>query len=116
MSSQTRIDCIIVGYNDIDFESSAKQQKAMAGRSGAYHEIRANSVLLDGKRTLSIDLINQGIADATGHNPRLNGFEPPALGVCYLRKTLAAAQLHVEVAADGFVMNCATLISLRGQR
>jgi hypothetical protein len=101
MSSQTRIDCIIVGYNDIDFESFANQQKAMAGRSGAYHEIRANSVLLDGKRSLSMDLINQGIADATGHNPRLNGFESPALGVCYLQNSLQQRNFHVEVVADG---------------
>ena len=96
MSSQTMIDCIIVGYNDIDFETFANQQKAMEPRSGAYHEIRTNSVLLDGKRTLYMDLINRAIADATGHNPRLNVFESPALGVCYLQGFLQQRNFSVE--------------------
>jgi hypothetical protein len=59
------------------------------------------SDFLDGKRTLSMDLINQGIADATGHNPRFNGFESPALGVCYLQHSLQQRTFHVEVVSEG---------------
>src|SRR5262245_29003515 len=96
MIPQTMIDCVIVGYNDVDFEAFANQQKSMEARSGAYHEVQTNSVLLDGKRTLYMDLINQAIADATGHNPHLNVFESPALGVCYLQNFLQQRSFNVE--------------------
>ncbi len=88
MASHPAIDCVVVGYNDLDFQAFADQQKALEARSGAFHEVRTNSVLLGGKRMLYMDLINNAFAEATGHDPRLNVFESPALGVCYLQHFL----------------------------
>ncbi len=90
------IDCIVIGYNDVDFQSFASSQKAMARYSGAYHEIVTNSVLLDDRRVTYMDLINRGIELASGHNPDLNAFAAPSLGVCYLSSFLARRGFAVE--------------------
>jgi radical SAM PhpK family P-methyltransferase len=90
------VDCIVIGYNDVDFESFASAQKSMAQYSGAYHEIVTNSVLLDGRRVTYMDLINRGVERATGANPQLNAFAAPSLGVCYLSSFLGRRGFHVE--------------------
>ncbi len=92
----SRIDCVVIGYNDVDFHSFADVQKQMAPYSGAYHEVLTNSVLLDGRRTTYMDLINRGVELATGSNPRLNTFAAPSLGVCYLASFLARRGFRVE--------------------
>lgn len=96
--SQTPIDCIIVGYNDIDFQSFAAAQKKRSRFSGAYHEVLTNSIAYRGERLTFVELMNRYIERATGTNPRLNVFEAPALGVCYLKSYLQRRGLHVETA------------------
>ncbi len=93
----TPIDCVIVGYNDVDFAAFAADQKKMAHYSGAYHEIVTNSVLLEGRRTTYMDLINHAVERATGRNPQLNSFAAPSLGVCYLQSFLLRRGLRAEV-------------------
>ena len=90
------IDCVIVGYNDIDFGIFAADQKKMSRYSGAYHEVLTNSVLVQGRRTTYMDLINHAVERATGRNPRLNSFAAPLLGVCYLQSYLARRGFAVE--------------------
>jgi radical SAM PhpK family P-methyltransferase len=90
------IDCVVIGYNDVDFQSFAAAQKKMAPYSGAYHEVLTNSVLLDGRRATYMELINRGVELATGSNPRLNTFAAPSLGVCYLTSFLARRGFHAE--------------------
>jgi radical SAM PhpK family P-methyltransferase len=92
----SRIDCVVIGYNDVDFQSFAGAQKKMAPYSGAYHEVLTNSVLLDGRRATYMELINRGLELATGNNPRLNTFAAPSLGVCYLTSFLARRGFHAE--------------------
>jgi radical SAM PhpK family P-methyltransferase len=89
-------DCVIVGYNDIEFEAFAADQRKMAHYSGAYHEIMTNSVLLDGRRTNYMDLINRSVAQATGTDPALNAFAAPSLGVCYLQSYLLRRGFRAE--------------------
>jgi radical SAM PhpK family P-methyltransferase len=89
--------CIIVGYNDIDFIDFAARQKAMEKTSGAYHEVRTNSVLLRGRRYTYMDLINQAIERAQGTNPRLSVFEAPALGAYYLKNFLHQKGLDAQL-------------------
>jgi radical SAM PhpK family P-methyltransferase len=91
-----RIDCVIVGYHDIDFASFVADQKRFSGQSGAYHEILTNSVVLHGRRMTYMDLINHALASATGQNPRLNAFASPSLGVCYLQSYLLKRGFAVE--------------------
>ena len=82
------LDCIIVGYNDINFGDYAARQKKLENTSGAYHELKTNSVLLHGRRHTYMELINQAMERSQGKNPQLNVFEAPALGAFYLRNYL----------------------------
>jgi radical SAM PhpK family P-methyltransferase len=91
-----RIDCVVVGYNDVNFQTFAESQKKMAQYSGAYHEVTTNSVLLNGRRITYMDLINQGMEKATGVNPEWNAFAAPSLGVCYLQSFLCKRGYQVE--------------------
>jgi p-methyltransferase len=97
MLDNTPIDCILVGYNDMDFERFATLQKEMADHSGAYHEIKANSLIFQGRRVTYMDLINHAITLATGQNPHLNVFEAPLQGICYLTSYLKKKDFDVEV-------------------
>jgi radical SAM PhpK family P-methyltransferase len=90
------LDCVIVGYNDIDFGAFAGDQKKMSRYSGSYHEVLTNSVLLHGQRTTYMDLINNALERAAGRNPRLNAFAAPLLGVCYLQSYLLKRGFEVE--------------------
>jgi radical SAM PhpK family P-methyltransferase len=92
----SRLDCVVIGYNDVDFQSFATAQKNMAPYSGAYHEVLTNSVLLDGRRTTYMELINRGVELTTGSDPGLNTFAAPSLGVCYLTSFLARRGFHAE--------------------
>ena len=66
MSTSRDLDCLVVGYNDLDFNEFAIEQKLHEGRTGAYHEVKTNSVLLDGRRLTYMGLINRSIARSTG--------------------------------------------------
>ena len=90
------IDCVIVGYNDVSFGDFASTQKKMAHRSGAYHEVMTNSILLAGERITYMDLINRAVERSTGVHPRLNTFASPSLGVCYLQSYLVKRGFEVE--------------------
>ncbi|CAM2068627.1 Radical SAM protein [Sulfidibacter corallicola] len=94
--TQAPIDCIIVGYNDIDFQSFAEAQKKRSRFSGAYHEVLTNSISYRGDRVTFVELMNRYIERATGEHPRLNVFEAPALGVCYLKSFLQRRGLRAE--------------------
>jgi radical SAM PhpK family P-methyltransferase len=97
MLDDTLIDCILVGYNDMDFDRFAAMQKSMESHSGAYHEIKTNSLILHGKRITYMDLINHAIIQATDQHPRLNVFEAPLQAVCYLASYLKKKEFNVEL-------------------
>lgn len=97
MSSIMGFDCLVVGYNDIDFNEFAIAQRLHEGRTGAYHEIKTNSVLLGGRRLTYMELINRSIAQSTGENPRLNVFEAPSVGAFYLTNFLRKRGLRAEL-------------------
>ena len=97
MLSNQRLNCVIVGYNDVDFRKLAMNEKRVENTSGAYHEIKANSVLLRGQRYTYMELINQAIERAQGEDPRLSVFEAPSLGAFYLKNFLHIKGFHAEV-------------------
>jgi p-methyltransferase len=96
MLTHEPLDCILVGYNDIDFSQFAAKQKEMEKYSGAYEEIKWNSVILHGKRVRYMDLLNHAITQATGQNPHFNIFQTPSLAVCYLSSFLQKRQFKVD--------------------
>jgi p-methyltransferase len=97
LSPSTNTDCIVIGYNDLDFDEFAKAQKEMDEFSGAYREAKYNSVLLNGRRVTYMDLMNHALTKATGTNPQLNVFEVPSLGACYLVSFLRKRGLNAEL-------------------
>jgi radical SAM PhpK family P-methyltransferase len=97
MPSKSKINCVIVGYNDIDFQSYATAQKKMDKFSGAYRDIKHNSVRLNGRRMTYMELLNHGIKRATGHDPHLNAFEVPSLAVTYLASYLRRRNFSVDI-------------------
>lgn len=97
LPSPEAIDCVVVGYNEIDYDVYAGIQREMAPSSGAYFDIKTSSVLLHGKRTTYMDLVNHSIGLATGTNPRLSNFDTPQLGACYLVSHLRQRGLQAEL-------------------
>jgi p-methyltransferase len=97
MRDGARIDCVIVGYHEIDFKDQLEAQRALASHSGGYRNLRANSLLYHGERITYIDLLNRSIARATDSDSSLNVFRLPNLAVCYLNYYLARRNLATEI-------------------
>ena len=91
------VDCVVVGYNDLDFHNHAQSQKRMERFSGAFRDIKHNSVLLDGRRATYMELLNEVIRSASGCDPKLNAFEVPSLGVTYLTSFLRRRNFIAEM-------------------
>jgi len=96
MKTSSRLDCIIIGYHDLPFGDYAESQKKMEGFSGAYRDIKHNSVRLHGERITYMQLLNDAVIGATGINPQLNAFEVPSLGVTYLVSYLRHRGFNVD--------------------
>jgi p-methyltransferase len=97
MSPKAQLDCVIVGYNDVDFGKFAARQKRMESTSGAYHEIKTNSVLVEGRRITYMDLLNRVVERVSGADPRLSAFDAPSLGAYYLASFVRSRGLTAEV-------------------
>jgi radical SAM PhpK family P-methyltransferase len=80
----SRPDCIVIGFNETDFDSFACGQRQFAEISGSYSELKTNSVLIAGRRYTYMELLNIVLSRATGRRWDLNAFELPSLGVAYL--------------------------------
>lgn len=84
------LDCIVIGYNDVSFNSLAEKHRPFEKYSGTYGELKTNSVLLGGERKNYMELLNHVIARTHGADPNLNAFEVPNLGAVYLTSFLRA--------------------------
>src|SRR5690349_19045576 len=91
------LDCIVVGYNEIDFNAFARSQRESASHSGAYNEIKTNSVLIGGQRRTYMQLLNAAVRDGSGVDPGLSGFKTPALGAVYLTSFLRRRGFRAEI-------------------
>jgi radical SAM PhpK family P-methyltransferase len=94
---RTDLDCIIVGYNDLDFSQVVQSHKKMSEHSGAYNHIITNSVRYRGKRIAYMELLNRVMTEATGRRPRLHVCELPNLGVYQLASFLRQRDFSVGV-------------------
>src|SRR5262245_49953502 len=109
------LNCVIIGYNDVDFSALAAKQRRMENTSGAYHEIKNNSVLLRGRRYTYMDVINHAIERSQGKNPRLSAFEAPSLGSFYLKNFLHKSGFTAEV-VNFFNYDKDKLVEFLGQK
>lgn len=97
MKMRANLDCVVVGYNDSGFQKTAKQQEPLRDRSGGYHELLIDSVLLHGERMPYMDLLNHCLSKAHGQQSNLHVTELPALSGCYLKNYLCKRNLNVEI-------------------
>ncbi|HEX7314159.1 MAG TPA: PhpK family radical SAM P-methyltransferase [Pyrinomonadaceae bacterium] len=97
MSDTSKLDCVIVGYNDLDFGHTLKAQKLGEKYSGGYRSSKINSLIYRGERITYTNLLNQVLTKATGVDPELNVFKLPNLAVCYLKSYLSRRGLNVEI-------------------
>lgn len=93
----TKLDCVLIGFNEIDFDEFARTQQQFAANSGAYSELRTNSVLLGERRVTYMDLLNEVRTWQTGKPSELSAFKMPSLGVAYLASFLFKRGFEVGV-------------------
>jgi len=90
-------DCLIIGHNDMDFQTVQLELEKIGKHSGAYNDLKANSVLFHGKRITYMSLLNETLKKATGVDPTLHACELPHLGAAYLKSFLCKRNFNVEI-------------------
>src|SRR5690242_18772663 len=96
MMTPRKLDCIVIGHHERDFRQIAADAKRIERFSGAYNEIKTNSIVLNGERLTYLELLNRAVLGATGRDPDLNVFRQPGFAVCYLTSYLRRHGLAVE--------------------
>ncbi|MBM3779319.1 MAG: radical SAM protein [Acidimicrobiia bacterium] len=97
MSATPDLDCVLIGYNDVDLQWVDEELKPLRHASGGYRHFRANTVCLDGDRIHFTELLNRTLADATGRHPGLHVARTPSLACCILKSFLAHRGLRAEI-------------------
>jgi len=97
MPTSTKLDCVIVGYNETDFKRVLKAQESAEKYSGGYRNLKANSLIYNGERINYTMLLNKLISETTTRDIDLNVFRLPNLAVCYLKNYLSRHHLNVEI-------------------
>ncbi len=112
---QDRPDCIVVGYNDLDFQASLAGAEAMENYSPIYSEMLRASARFRGRRLPYMDLLNAGLNEATNGDFDFHVFKLPSLGVSYLASFLRRRGLAAEAIQfyNGELDRFVDLLSLR---
>lgn len=90
------LDCVIVGYNDVDFATLFSHMESLKDFSGAYRNMLNNTVLLRGKRLNYMDLLNFMLTEAAHRPHHLHTAKLPNLASCYLKSYLVRRGFAVE--------------------
>jgi radical SAM PhpK family P-methyltransferase len=96
-TTNNNLDCIIIGHNDMDFQLVYEEVKKIGKHSGAYNDLKANSVLFRGERITYMELLNQVLKESTGRDHHLYACELPHLGAAYLKSFLRKRNFNVEI-------------------
>jgi radical SAM PhpK family P-methyltransferase len=97
MNKNSRLDCIVVGHNDVDFSMVEQALVKTQNHSGAYLDLKANSVRYRGRRMTYMSLLNEVLTDVSGRASDLHECEVPNLGAAYLASFLRRRGCEVEV-------------------
>ena len=84
----TRLDCVLIGYNDVPFSRLLSEVRHSREVSGGYRYLMANSVPFRGERLNYPDLLNKAREAATGEQSNLHVARLPSLGIFYLASYL----------------------------
>lgn len=115
MEPTSSLDCILIGYNDIDLGWVDEELKPMQKKSGGYQHFRSNTVFVDGKRRHYTDLLNRVLTDATGQSHALHVARTPSLACCVLKSFMAGTGLHSEI-VNFFNYDTGRLLDLLDQK
>lgn len=97
MKASSDIDCILIGYNDIDLGWVDEELRPLQNVSGGYRHFRANTLVVDGKRRHYTDLLNRTLTRATGRPHALHVARTPSLPCMILKTFLARRGLRSEI-------------------
>ena len=96
MKSKGRLDCIVVGHNDVEFSRVEEVLRKTRNHSAAYFDLQANSVSYRGQRMTYMSLLNAVLSQTTGQASDLHECELPHLGTAYLTNFLLRRGFFVE--------------------
>lgn len=91
------LDCVILGYFEAPLDQTFANAAAMQQISGGFRHLKANAVVLDGRRVTYPGVLNAGIEAATGHPSSLHVGRLPNLGAHLLASFLRKHGLTAEV-------------------
>jgi len=97
MSQKNNLDCIIIGHNDLDFRAIESDLARTQHYSGAYTDLKMNTVDYYGERMPYMSLLNRVLDKATGVASDLHLCELPHLGAVYLKSFLCKRGFKVEI-------------------
>src|SRR3981081_97589 len=97
MKASRDLDCILIGYNDIDLSWVDEELKPLQKASGGYRHFRSNTIVFDGKRRDYTDLLNHALTDATDRPHSLHVAKTPSLPCLVLKSFLAGTGLNAEI-------------------
>jgi len=111
---ESKLDCLIIGHNDMDFGLVEEYLKKTQNYSGAYTDLKANSVNFHGRRITYMTLLNQILKSSTGKDPHFCLTDIPHLGAVILKSFLQKRGFNVEI-INSFNNNRDQLIDLLSQ-
>src|ERR1051325_8284012 len=68
------MDCLIIGYNDANFEDYVSMVKSMGAESGAFRDLNLAYIDYDNRPSRSMDILNlfRAESEGGGHRPYHN--------------------------------------------
>jgi radical SAM PhpK family P-methyltransferase len=91
-----KLDCVVVGYNDVDLGFVDTKIKPTRDRLGTYSYFEAQTVVLDGKRLHFTDLLNTA-RKAAGKQDYIHVAQTPNLACCIIKSFLESRGLSVGI-------------------
>ncbi|MCI0486970.1 MAG: radical SAM protein [Blastocatellia bacterium] len=92
-----RLDCIIIGFYERDYDEEIALAREAKESSGFYRYLQWQFPEFRGARIPIMDLLNHTLKEATGRDHRLNMAEMPNLGAITLKSFLCRRNLRVEI-------------------
>jgi p-methyltransferase len=91
------LDCIIIGFYERDYDDEIGLAREAKDESGFYRYLHWQFPYVHGRRMPLMDLLNQSLTAATGHDYRLNMADLPNLGAIVLKSFLSRRGLDAEI-------------------
>jgi radical SAM PhpK family P-methyltransferase len=111
---ESKLDCLIIGHNDVDFRTVEAKLKKTQHYSGAYADLKTNSVYFHGRRITYMPLLNEVMKRAVGTDPRFCLTDVPHLGAVILKSFLQRRGFNVGI-VNSFNNDQGQLIDLLSQ-